>query len=83
MRVAAGLSQLQLGTKLGIHNAQLSKMEVGRIKVPLTALLSAAKICGFRVALLPERGEPILVEAPQRYVRSGQGRRRSSESSHA
>ena len=86
MRQAAGLSQLQLAAALGIHNAVLSKMEVGTIKVPLTTLVSAAKICGFRVALLPKntrKGAPILVEPPLRYEPTAKGQKRYREAKSA
>lgn len=76
MRTQAKLSQGDVARALGVNQSVLSKMEKGRAKLPLPALLVIADLCGFEIQAVSRR-DRLTLKAPERYQRVGVRVRRS------
>ena len=79
MRVDAEISQRELAAALGITQSVLSRIEKGAKKVPLTALLVAAQVCGYSIQAVSRRGRRVIIKSPARYEPVGVRVKRSRE----
>lgn len=53
-RKLAGLSQSQLAHLLGIHQSDISEIEAGKRKIPVSQFSQLCKLVGLRVVVVPE-----------------------------
>ena len=51
MRLAAGLTQEQLATKMGTKKSNISRLEKGNTNPKLITLRKYAKACGFEISM--------------------------------
>lgn len=55
MRTVACLYQDELGDKLGLHRASITRIESGTHTISLEKLMLAAKVCGFELCVSVSR----------------------------
>ena len=65
-RKAAGLSQTELGAKVGLPQSHISQIETGRIDIRLTSLIEIARALGLEPMAIPRA----LVPAVRSILRS-------------
>ncbi len=61
VRKARGLSQRELGMRIGLTQAQISKIEGGRVDPRLSSVVEFARGVGVEVMLVPRRVVPAAV----------------------
>ena len=61
LRKAQGLSQRKLGVRIGLTQAQISKIEGGRVDPRLSSVVELARGLGAEVMLVPRRVVPAAV----------------------
>ncbi|MCF6343095.1 MAG: helix-turn-helix transcriptional regulator [Devosiaceae bacterium] len=65
-RKAQGLSQLELGARVGVPQSHISKIESGNVDIQLSSLTQIARALDFELQLVPKKALP----AVQSIVRS-------------
>ncbi len=55
-RLAAGISQTELGNRVGLNQATISRIERGRQEPSLTQIQRIAAALGYELALQPKSG---------------------------
>lgn len=76
-RRAARISQRELGRRVGLTQAQISRFESGLVNLRLSSLVALARGIGLEVMLVPREGVPAAVAIgaePGEGPRGGAGR---------
>ena len=60
-RKARGLSQRELGDRIGLTQAHISKFESGRVDLRLSSLVELSRGLGLEVMLVPRRAVPAVL----------------------